>query len=312
MSRTVAGGYPRHVPVLDAADRLYALPLPEFTPARDALVREHRRSDRALSDELKALRKPAVAAWVVNLLVRRDPDQVDQVLAVGEALRDAQNDLDGDQLRALTKQRRQLTAAVTAQARRISSEHGQRVTPAVAEQVEATLTAAMVDAEVARAVRSGLLVRPVAATGVDQVDVAGCVALPEALGFTPAPVAAPDPVPEGSGPPDLRVVPDPDAAAKRRATAEAALDDAEAQVATGTEALREADARVSTHEARSLELQAEIDELRRRLGELEEAQNATDAELADARELASAARVELTRASSARDRAEQAVARLRD
>ena len=92
-------------PLLDAADRLYGLTLAEFTPARDALVKEHK-SDKDLAAALKKLKKPSLAAWVVNLLVRRDAAQVDQVLVVGEALRQAQADLDGAELRQLTRQRR--------------------------------------------------------------------------------------------------------------------------------------------------------------------------------------------------------------
>ena len=52
----------------------------------------------------------------------------------------------GDELRALTRQRRQLTAAVTTRARGVAADEGVRVTQAVADQVEATLTAAMLDA----------------------------------------------------------------------------------------------------------------------------------------------------------------------
>ena len=59
-------------PLLAAADRLYGLTLAEFTPARDALVKEHR-GDKELAARLKALKKPSLAAWVVNLLVRRVP-----------------------------------------------------------------------------------------------------------------------------------------------------------------------------------------------------------------------------------------------
>ena len=81
-----------------------------------------RRSSRAppLAAQVKALRKPSTAAWVVNLLVRRETEQVEQVLAVGAALREAQASMSGDELRALTRQRRQLTAAVTTQARRVA------------------------------------------------------------------------------------------------------------------------------------------------------------------------------------------------
>src|SRR6476469_915835 len=143
-------------PLLAVADQLYGLALPEFTPARDARAKALKGDDAALAAAVKALRKPSTAAWVVNLLVRREAGQVDQVLTMGAALREAQASLAGEELRALTRQRRQLTAAVTTRARALSAEHGLRVTPAVADQVEATLTAAMVAAGCAAAGRSGL------------------------------------------------------------------------------------------------------------------------------------------------------------
>ena len=45
-------------PLLEAADRLYGLTLPEFTPARDALAKELKGGDKDLSARVKALKKP--------------------------------------------------------------------------------------------------------------------------------------------------------------------------------------------------------------------------------------------------------------
>ena len=101
--------------LVEIADDLYALPLGEFTAARDARAKELKGSD--LAAPVKALKKPSLAAWVVNLLVRRDAEQVDQVLSLGAALREAAAGMDGEELRNLTRQRRQLTAAVTTGAR---------------------------------------------------------------------------------------------------------------------------------------------------------------------------------------------------
>ncbi len=294
-----------HDPLLDAADRLYGLTLAEFTPARDALVKEHK-ADKDLAAALKKLKKPSLAAWVVNLLVRRDAAQVDQVLVVGEALRQAQADLDGAELRQLTRQRRQLTAAVTGQARGLAAEHGQRITDAVADQVEATLTAAMVDPAAAAAVRTGLLVNALRSTGVDQLDLTAYVAVPDAADFTPTELEEPAPPP----PPDLHVVPDPDAQAKKLAAAQERLDEAQAEVDEATEALTAADADVAELEARSLQVQAEIDELRRRLGELESDQDDVDEQLSDAREVASSARQDVSTADAARQRAAAALTKL--
>ena len=123
-------------PVLAEADVLYGLLPADFTAARDARAKELRSSGEdsgaELSARVKKLRKPSVAAWVLNLLVRREAGQVDEVLAVGRALRDAAQDLDAAALRELTTQRRQLTAAVTTRARRLARESGHKVTEAVA------------------------------------------------------------------------------------------------------------------------------------------------------------------------------------
>lgn len=266
-------------PVLEIADRLYALPQGEFTAARDALVKEHK-ADKELAARIKALKKPSVAAWVVNLLVRRDPDQVAQLLEVGTALREAAESLDADQLRDLTRQRRQLTAAVTTAARRTAREEGHRVTESVAEQVEGTLTAAMVDAGAAEAVRSGLLVAALSSTGVDAVDVSSAVALPEALGYTAAAREA-EPPPR----PELHVVPDPDADAKARAAADERVAAAEAAAAEARSELDSAAEEVSELEARVMQLQSEVDELRRQIAEKEAALEEVDDELGDAEDV---------------------------
>ncbi|MDG6146382.1 hypothetical protein NF717_12130, partial [Lactococcus formosensis] len=79
------------------------------------------------------------AAWLVDQLVRHEPARVEELLQVGAALREAQDALSADDLRAFTKQRRQLTATVTTRARALGRQLGTKVSEAVAEQVEATL-----------------------------------------------------------------------------------------------------------------------------------------------------------------------------
>lgn len=293
---------PDRAALLAVADELYGLALPEFTPARDARVRELKKPDPELSAAVKALRKPSVAAWVVNLLVRREAEQVGQVLEVGAALREAQANLAGDELRALTRQRRQLTAAVTVRARAVAAENGQKVTAAVADQVEATLTAAILDPECARAVRSGLLVTSLASTGVDAVDLGSAVAVPEALGFAATPREA-----EAAPRPELHVVPDPEADRKAREAALRRLEQAEAGLATAREELESAAARVEELEARGLQVQGEIDELRRRLAELEDQAEAVDEELEEAEDARSEAESAVADATRERDAAQAGV-----
>ena len=71
--------------LLAIADRLYAEPPAAFTAVRDALAKEQ--DDKAFAKQVKELKKPTAAAWAMNLLVRRETEQIDQMLAVAPALR---------------------------------------------------------------------------------------------------------------------------------------------------------------------------------------------------------------------------------
>lgn len=75
-------------------DRLYALPLDEFTQARDQLAaRLKTAGDAAEAARVKAMRKPTAPAWAVNQLARRYPRQIEVLIAASERLRGAQQDL---------------------------------------------------------------------------------------------------------------------------------------------------------------------------------------------------------------------------
>lgn len=291
-------------PLLEVADELYALAPGDFIGARNARAKELR-DDKRLAARIKALRKASVAAWVVNLLVRREADQVARLLKVGAALRRAQEGLDADQLRELTRQRRSVTSALAGRARGLAAEEGQRLTPAVLAQVEDTLTAAMLDEGAAAAVRSGLLVGTFRATGVEAVEVADALAAPEAVGFAASAREAVVAVK-----PTLHVVPDPDAEQKARAAAARELD-----LAQETLDQREGDwgrARRAEEELRARELQvgAEIDEARRRLADAEESMEEVEEELAQAEQACEEAEHALAEATRERDAAANRLAGL--
>ena len=82
---------PKGVPE-DAVDALYGLPLEEFTPRRDELVKELRSGGgREEAAWVKGLRKPSAAAWLVNQLARTQKSEARRVLDSGDALRAAQD-----------------------------------------------------------------------------------------------------------------------------------------------------------------------------------------------------------------------------
>ncbi len=78
----------RHVSTLDARiDELYALPLAEFTAARNALAKTVKGDD---ATRVKRLEKPSLVPWAVNQLYWRERRTYDRLIASGEALRSAQ------------------------------------------------------------------------------------------------------------------------------------------------------------------------------------------------------------------------------
>jgi hypothetical protein len=156
-----------------AAEELYALPPGDFTAARDERVARARTAgDRDLARAIGALRRPVVSAWLVNQLAREAGDQVADLVTLGESLRQAQQDLSGERLRELSVRRRQLVAALLAEARGIAERDGRAAGPQVEREVEATLQAALADADAAAAVRAGCLASPLsyAGLGVGEAD----------------------------------------------------------------------------------------------------------------------------------------------
>ena len=161
----------------DVADDLYGGPPSVFIAHRDAAAKAARKDgDRDLAQQITELRKPTVSAWLVNLLVRDDPGFANQIVALGEGLRDAERSLDGPALRELSTQRRQLVRGLTARARHLAQPAGQRIGDAVTQELDATLTAALADPEFAREVTSGRLTAARVYAGFGSAD--GATATP--------------------------------------------------------------------------------------------------------------------------------------
>jgi DNA repair exonuclease SbcCD ATPase subunit len=281
------------------ADDLYAEPVASFTVARDAVVKGC--TDKALAVRIKGLKKPSLAAWALNLLVRREADQIDQVLELAASLRIAADSLDGDGLRTLTRQRRQLTAALATTAGQLVREYGARLTPAVADQVEGMLTAAMLDPTAAEVVRSGMVVTAFTSTGVSELDPELVCAVPEALGHRAAAVQPAAPI--------LHVVPDHEI---RVEAAQERVEEAELGLAEATQDLAELEARSANLQARQLQLQGEIDELRRRLSGLEDDVENLDEEMDEVAEAAIEATESVRVADQDLDKARAELVRLED
>jgi hypothetical protein len=239
----------------EVADELYGLRPEKFTGARTAAEKQARaEGDRELATAVKGLRRPAVAAWVVNLLGRRNAELLTQVVTLGDSLREAQAQLQGDELRELTRQRRRLVAAVTAEARSMAESEGQRLSESVVRQVEETLQAAMADPTAAEAVLSGLLAQPLSSTGLESLT-------GEALAV---PLGARRPPAEPSGPPTLTVVRD---EGRELREAEERVAEADDAVRRATRARDSQEKKRAKAEAKLLQLEAELEEARRKVAQ---------------------------------------------
>ncbi|WP_431246021.1 hypothetical protein [Leifsonia xyli] len=159
----------------DVAGELYAAEPGDFIARRNAAAAQ---ADKPTAKEIKALRKPSASAAAINALVREHPDLIGDVLQIGSRMRDAFASRDRSEIRSLTQERQRLLQRAT---------EGLDLSPAVQREVEETLQAAVIDPAAAAAVRSGMLLRALESTGLEQVDVSEAVALPVEIEDFPAP-----------------------------------------------------------------------------------------------------------------------------
>ena len=166
-----------------AADELYALPPADFTRERDERAKALRKEgQRDEADAVKALRKPTVAAWALNQLARRRAKDVERLVAAGEELRAAQEELlaggDRKAFQSAAAKEREHVAKLAGEATELVAEAGERASPALQEKISETLHAAALDEDTAEELRAGRLVREREAIG----GFGGVTAAPPARG----------------------------------------------------------------------------------------------------------------------------------
>ncbi len=153
-------------------DELYGLPLDRFIPERTALARELRSAGRREeAGEVAALRKPSVAAWAVNQLVRTQRKGVDELFGAGDALRAAHDRVmagrgDAASLRDAVASERGAVDALTRAARGLLTSQGHELSPTIIERVSDTLHAAALDDDARTQVRDGRLERELRHVGL--------------------------------------------------------------------------------------------------------------------------------------------------
>ena len=271
-------------------EQLYALQPEEFVAARDAAANAARADGEAeVAAQLKALRRPSVSAWLVNLLVRDQGDLVEQLLDLGPELARAQAQGQGDELRALGAQRRELVDAVVRQAVALA---GRDVTAAVRDEVSSTLETALADPGAAEAVRSGMLVRALSYAGFGGVDLEGAVAR---TGSSPRskPARKPDDRPD------------------RIAAAEVAALEAAGRLDDAVRACEQAQREQADAHERVESAHQEVDRLREQLAEAEATAAQADAQRRKADKAADAAVDTVRKRQQTEERARAELDRLR-
>jgi hypothetical protein len=167
-------------------DRLYGLPLEEFTKARNHLADRLKRAHQAEAAAMvRGLKKPSVVAWCANQLARDESERVAALLAASARLRTAQQRALGgrgggdDIVEAAAAEREAVRALLTA-ARSVLA--GRASQPAL-DRLAQTLRFAAVDPAARELLARGRL--------TDEVQGAGFTPLE---GVTPRPVRRRDDV----------------------------------------------------------------------------------------------------------------------
>jgi uncharacterized coiled-coil protein SlyX len=253
--------------------------------------------DKELAKAIGALPKPSAAAWVCNLLVREQRTEIEGLVELGNLLREAQESLAGDQLRALDVQRRQLVNALTRQARGLAHQRGHPISTTVATQVEETLRAAMADPEAGEALLSGRLTSPMSYSGMGTT-----VSRPD-LRLVRPPATERTPPTRSTRPADTR--PRPSVDDRRRARER---EREEARRAAEEKRRRDLEqARRVAEEAAALaeEAQAAADDERQRIDELETRRASLEARVAELADQLSHAEGEVAEVAGQLKRAER-------
>jgi hypothetical protein len=303
----------------EVADELYEVAPEDFIALRTARQDEAKaEGDKALATQIGALPKPSTAAWVCNLLVRAHRQEIEGLVELGTLLRDAQENLAGDELKALNRQRGQLLTALTRQAAALARQRGHAVSTAMAGQVEETLRATMADPDAGEALLTGRLTSPMSYSGLGTVSGRPDLRLvpPPSLERRPASPAPARPAVKRTAPADRETAAD-RRAREREAQRRAAEEKHRREVARAREAAEEAaaaarEARATADEQRreAEELAVEHADLTARVEDLADQMAAAERDAAEvaaalkrAQRRSAAAEREAAEAAEARDRA---------
>lgn len=274
----------------EIAAALYAGPPESFVSSRKSQAESI--DDRVLAARIRALRKPSVAAWVVNLFAQERAGQLGEALQLAAELREAQDDLDAPALAKLGRERRALTRRLAEMAAELAGSRGEKITSATREAVEGSISAAFFDPAAAGAVASGRLMRAIeASASSDDIRDAVVGEIPE---LESVPQRPPD---------ELQ-------ARRLRRDTERLLASAEKEHKAAERALAKQDAALQDLQKRAAELAKGVAELEAQLARTRAEAERVDKDLQQAKDRQSDARQQSEAAAGAVTRAQKALEEL--
>ena len=228
----------------DAKAELYQGDPEDFMARRGELVAQAREAGQAgVAKQIGALRKPTRSAWVVNRLVRADPEVTARLAALAAELRGGGQVMDGARIRELTAARAGLVDELTGQA----LDDFPAAPSALREEVTATFDAALADPEVA-------------------ADLGTLIRAAHWAGFGLAP--APDGAPASPSPPPKTKKPAPvEPSAERERRRREKIQEAERAVAQADRTANAANAAEQQLEDAVRRLEAELAQARQQLAD---------------------------------------------
>jgi hypothetical protein len=284
------------------ATKLYGELPEDFTSSRSAEVRAARNAgDRELAGAVAQLRRPTIGAWLANQLSRECQDEVDALLDLGASMRRAQEAGDGHALRDLTRQRRQMVAALVSEAKKLARARNQPLSENSTRELENTLEAAVATADAADALRAGRLNVGLTYSGFGPLDLgASDVTEPskkKGARTQPSPASKARPRPEGSKTP--RPQPRNDWSSRKLDLAEA-----ERMVKSADGVAERTQQELHDIEMQCDTLRSELVDAERHLRETKGSLKEAERRLLEAKQADKIAKKEATRAQSQRNKAE--------
>ncbi len=147
----------------DEAEALFELAPENFTAERDRIAGDlKKQGDIEPAALVKALKRPSVTAYALNLVARRHPALVDDLLEADEQFRNSRSRTEMDDAKAA---RQKAISVISSTAASILGDQDRTVTAQVRERLTETLLAVATDDRTRAALKAGRLLKEVEGGG---------------------------------------------------------------------------------------------------------------------------------------------------